>query len=242
MPRVKLAKPHLDVGLFTAAFDPQRSFWTETVGVTYDHMLKLGGGMQQHRFDVHGSVLKVNHARDPMAPTPSSGIVGVRIARVGLSAPRALQDPDGNRVTLVPPGHEGVVGIEIELRVNDRAAHEQFWREVMQFESAAKGVYRCGDSQVRVIEEARVDRADTWRAPGWRYMTVQITDVMREHEGVLARGGTEGGAPRRLGDTAAISFVRDPDGNYIELSQRASLLGGLHGELPTQVGLQPDAR
>jgi hypothetical protein len=30
-----------------------------------------------------------------------------------------------------------------------------------------------------------------------------------------------------MGDVAMISFVRDPDGNFIELSQRASLVGGL---------------
>ena len=31
----------------------------------------------------------------------------------------------------------------------------------------------------------------------------------------------------RLGDTAYISFITDPDGNWIELSQRASLTGPL---------------
>jgi lactoylglutathione lyase len=30
-----------------------------------------------------------------------------------------------------------------------------------------------------------------------------------------------------LGSTARISMVRDPDGNWIELSQRASLTGSL---------------
>ena len=32
---------------------------------------------------------------------------------------------------------------------------------------------------------------------------------------------------RLLGDTVRYSFVRDPDGNFIELSQRASLVGHL---------------
>jgi hypothetical protein len=31
-----------------------------------------------------------------------------------------------------------------------------------------------------------------------------------------------------LGSTARISFVRDPDGNWIEISQRASLTGTLN--------------
>jgi lactoylglutathione lyase len=43
----------------------------------------------------------------------------------------------------------------------------------------------------------------------------------------VARGGTEGRPPLTLGATARISFVRDPDGNWIEISQRASLTGPL---------------
>ena len=34
-------------------------------------------------------------------------------------------------------------------------------------------------------------------------------------------------APVTLGTTARISMVRDPDGNWIELSQRASITGSL---------------
>ena len=34
-------------------------------------------------------------------------------------------------------------------------------------------------------------------------------------------------APVTLGTTARISMVRDPDGNWIELSQRASIVGSL---------------
>ena len=44
---------------------------------------------------------------------------------------------------------------------------------------------------------------------------------------VLAHGGREARAPVTLGTTARISMVRDPDGNWIELSQRASLTGSL---------------
>ncbi|HBK11323.1 MAG TPA: VOC family protein, partial [Gammaproteobacteria bacterium] len=40
-------------------------------------------------------------------------------------------------------------------------------------------------------------------------------------------GGAEGMAPVRLGDVAYISFVRDPDGNWIEISQRKSITGSL---------------
>ena len=62
---------------------------------------------------------------------------------------------------------------------------------------------------------------------GWRYITFQVFEGDREHAHVLAHGGREARAPVTLGTTARISMVRDPDGNWIELSQRASLTGSL---------------
>jgi lactoylglutathione lyase len=67
----------------------------------------------------------------------------------------------------------------------------------------------------------------TQKAIGLRYMTFQVADVVAEHNHVLANGGLEGMAPVRLGDVAYISFVRDPDGNWIEISQRKSITGSL---------------
>jgi lactoylglutathione lyase len=50
--------------------------------------------------------------------------------------------------------------------------------------------------------------------------------LRRRVEGILARGGTSGGDVRVLGETVRYAFVCDPDGNHIEISQRASLTGG----------------
>ena len=69
-----LAKPHMDIGLFTNRREEQLAFWQQTVGLAYDHLGKLGGGMQQLRHHMNGSILKVNHARDPLKPAPASGI------------------------------------------------------------------------------------------------------------------------------------------------------------------------
>jgi catechol 2,3-dioxygenase-like lactoylglutathione lyase family enzyme len=224
---MKLAKPHLDIGLFSNKRDEQLAFWQHTVGLVYDHVGKLGGGVQQHRHHMNGSILKMNHARDPLPALRPSGIVGLQIAREGLSAPRPLADPDGNKVTLVPKGHEGVEGIAILLKVNDPAQHDRFWTHAMQYERAGEGRYRCGDSLIVVAEQGKVEpRGELWRGPGWRYTTVQVWDCLAEYEGILARGGTSGGAPRVLGETVRYAFVCDPDGNHIEISQRASLTGG----------------
>lgn len=95
-----IAKPHLDVGLYTNQWPAARAFWEQQAGLVYDHMGKLGGGVQQHRFHANGSVIKVNHARDALPALPPGGIRGVRVARDGLAAPQHLADPDGNQIAL----------------------------------------------------------------------------------------------------------------------------------------------
>jgi lactoylglutathione lyase len=190
-------------------------------------MGKVGGGVQQHRHHMNGSILKMNHARDALPEVAPSGIIGLLIAREGLGAPQQLADPDGNKVTLVPKGHDGVEGIAILLRVNDPAAHDRFWTYAMQYERVGEGRYRCGDSLVVIAEQGRVEsRGSQWRGHGYRYSTVQVFDCVAEYEGILARGGTPGSDVRVLGETVRYAFVCDPDGNHIEISQRASLTGG----------------
>jgi lactoylglutathione lyase len=225
---MNLAKQHLDIGLFSNRRDEQLALWQQAVGLPYDHLGKLGGGMQQHRHHMNGSILKMNHARDPLPALAPSGIVGLEIAREGLDAPRQLSDPDGNRVTLVPKGQDGVNGIAVLLKVGDPVAHDRFWTEAMQYERAGDGRYRCGDSLIVIAAQGKVEHRGTqWRGPGYRYTTVQVWDCIAEYEGILARGGTPGGEPRILGDTVRYAFVCDPDGNHIEISQRASLTGSL---------------
>ena len=225
---MKLAKQHLDIGLFSNKRDEQLAFWQHTVGLPYDHVGKVGGGVQQHRHHMNGSILKMNHARDPLPALAPSGIVGLQIARRGLIRPLALVDPDGNKVMLVPKGQDGVQGIAVLLKVTDPAAHDRFWTEAMQYERAGEGRYRCGDSLIVLAERGEVaSRGAQWRGPGYRYTTVQVWDCIAEYQGIVARGGTSGGEPRVLGETVRYAFVCDPDGNHIEISQRASLTGPL---------------
>jgi hypothetical protein len=153
---MNLAKQHLDLGLFSNLRDQQLAFWQRTVGLPYDHLGKLGGGMQQHRHHMNGSILKRNHARDPLPALTPSGIVGLQIAREGLAAPLQLSDPDGNKVALVPKGENGVEGIAILLKVTDPAAHDRFWTDAMQYERIGEGRYRCGDSLIVIAEQGKV--------------------------------------------------------------------------------------
>jgi lactoylglutathione lyase len=226
---MRLAKQHIDVGLFTNNLEPMLAFWRDEVGLPFEEMLPMGGGLRQYRHAMNGSVLKINSARDPLEPAPPAGYRELYIAREGIDAPRTLSDPDGNRVTLVPPGHDGVTGIAVALKVRDEAAFHAFFGDAMEFERTAERTYRCGDSLLRFERADDVAPPYRMQAPGYRYITVQIWDVDAEHAGVVARGGAEGRPPLTLGNTARISFVRDPDGNWIELSQRASLTGALPG-------------
>jgi lactoylglutathione lyase len=70
-----------------------------------------------------------------------------------------------------------------------------------------------------------MDIIATMRAVGMRYVTVQVRDCDAEHRRLKSMGVWEGAAPVTLGTVARISFIRDPDGNFIEISQRASLTG-----------------
>ena len=130
-------------------------------------------------------------------------------------------------------GSFGIERIGIRLGVRDVEAHRRFYTEALglqQGESAgANGAvtFLAGDT-VLIVEGAPDAPHDAaFEGKGWRYITFQVFEVDREHAYVLAHGGREARAPVTLGTTARISMVRDPDGNWIELSQRASLTGSL---------------
>lgn len=225
-----LAKQHIDVGLFTNNREAMLSFWRDEVGLPFEELLAVGGGIRQHRHGMNGSVLKLNDARDPLPPEAPSGYRELLIARDGLSAPKQLIDPDGNHVTLVPPGFDGVIGIGVRLGVRDVAAFRDFYGRTLELEAVTEQVFRWGDSLLFIEHDATAERAGEMRAKGFRYLTVQVWNVDDEHRAFVARGAEEGRAPATLGTTARVSFIRDPGGNWIEVSQRASLTGSLSGQ------------
>jgi hypothetical protein len=61
----------------------------------------------------------------------------------------------------------------------------------------------------------------------WRYITLQIADIDTIHNDLRNKGVREGLAPVTLGNVARISMILDPDGNWIELSRRTSIVGSL---------------
>ncbi|HEY5477070.1 MAG TPA: VOC family protein [Tepidiformaceae bacterium] len=117
--------------------------------------------------------------------------------------------------------------IGIRIAVRDLDASRRFYGEALGLPEERPSAFRAGESLI-LLEESPDAPADAQvQGPGWRYITFQVFKVDEEHAAVLARGGREALAPITLGTTARFSMVRDPDGNWIELSQRASIVGSL---------------
>lgn len=228
----ELAKPHLDVGLFTNRASELGAFYSQQLGLPLAGLLPLGplaplgAGLDQHRYTLSGSVLKINQCADPLPPAVS-GYRRLVIAAEDASYPRILPDPDGLEMELVPPGHEGVASIGIVYEVADVEAVARFLTIGLGAQPLGQERYRLGDTVLALRPAPGQPRSGTIRARGLTYLTVQVRDVLEAHRHLVDLGVEVVTPPARVGDVAAVSFVRDPGGNWIELAQRADLAGPL---------------
>ena len=227
---MQLAKDAIDLGLSTNKLEPMLQFWQQDAGLRFDHVLPVRRGQKQYRHDALGSVIKLNHHLEPLPPAAPSGYRGLIIAREGIETSRSMVDPDGNRVRLVPPGHDGISQIGVTMGVRSLDEHRRFYGDILGFaEQAWKGgsSFRLGDSLLLLEEDPTATTDPIRQAVGWRYITLQISDIDAVHDDLRSKGVREGFAPVTLGDVARISMILDPDGNWIELSRRASIVGSL---------------
>ncbi len=93
---MELAKQFIDVGIFTNQIDEMRAFYGERIRLPYEELLPVGGGVRQYRYGLLGSVLKINHMRDPLAPRIAGGYRMLSISDPRTPMPLTMQDPDGN--------------------------------------------------------------------------------------------------------------------------------------------------
>jgi catechol 2,3-dioxygenase-like lactoylglutathione lyase family enzyme len=141
-----------------------------------------------------------------------------------------MVDPDGNRVRLVPPGYDGVTQLAIVMCVRSLSEHQRFYGDILGFAAqqwSGGPAFRLGDSLLLLTEDHAATVDPPRQARGWRYITLQIADIDAVHDDLCSRGVREGFAPITLGNVARISMILDPDGNWIELSRRASIVGSL---------------
>jgi predicted enzyme related to lactoylglutathione lyase len=205
------------------------AFWKREAGAVFDHVLPIRRGVKQYRHDISGSVLKINNHYEPLPQRRPSGYSELLIARDDIAAERKLRDPDGNAVRLVPTGAYGITQVGIRLHVRNMATHRTFFTNALELNEVAEGIFRAGATLILLEQSANATGDASVDGIGWRYITFQVFKVDQEHARILDRGGQEAMKPTTLGDTARISMIRDPDGNWIEISQRASLVGSLAG-------------
>jgi catechol 2,3-dioxygenase-like lactoylglutathione lyase family enzyme len=226
---MQLAKKII-VGLSTNNLEPMLRFWQQDAAVRFDHVLPVRRGQKQYRHDEQGSVIKINHHAEPLPEAAPSGYRELMIARAGLKTPQRMVDPDGNRVQLVPPGYDGVTQIAVAMGVRSLGEHRRFYGDILGFaEQSWSGgpAFRLGDSLILLVEDRAASIDPVRQARGWRYITLQVSDIDAVHEELRSKGVREGLAPITLGEVARISMILDPDGNWIELSRRASIVGTL---------------
>jgi lactoylglutathione lyase len=227
---MQLAKNVIDVGLSTNNREPMLRFWQQDAGLRFDHVLPVRRGQKQYRHEEQGSVIKLNHHAERLPEAPPSGYRELIISRESLEKPRRMVDPDGNRVQLVPKGYEGVTQLGVAMAVRSLGEHRRFYGGILGFaEQPWSGgtAFRLGDSLLLLEEDRAATSNPVRHAKGWRYITLQVVDIDAVHRELLGKGVREGLAPITLGDVARISMILDPDGNWIELSRRASIVGNL---------------
>lgn len=226
---MKLAKNCIDVGVRTNNMEAMLEFWTQEIGLPYNELLKIGGGVHQHRLELRGSIFKLNHTRSLLPENTPTGYRELLIA-ADVSGSTRLIDPDGNRVTLVPVGLHGITNIGMKMVVRSLNDAQRFFTRSAQAERLSNTSFRWGTTVFLLEEDRRAPIGGGMQGRGYRYMTVQVFKVDKEHAEALERGAIEGSAPVTLGSTARISFITDPDNNWIEISQRKSLTGDLSAE------------
>jgi hypothetical protein len=221
---VELAKQQLDVGTMVHDWDAAHGFWTNTVGLPYTKFEKIGGGVRQHRFDGHGSVIKVNHSRNALEAHPTIHRQ-LRIVSDLVTAPKLVHDPEGIDIELVPFGHDAIVDIEIVNATASLDEARRFWVDGVGGTEFEPGRFRIGSSIVRCVEEPDLERPTVRIGPGLRYLTVQVQHVNQAWPRLVEMGFIGDMEPTSLGETARVSFIRDPDGGYLEVSERAEFTG-----------------
>ncbi len=214
---IAYAKPAFDIGFATDDLEAHRTIWEGAAALPYDHLAKLGGGFHQHRWRLGQSIVKVNHSRAPLPATPPGGF---RRLTVAADRDADMATPEGTSVRLRPMND---IDLELAVVANDPDAFDRFYGALLGFAPDGPHAFRLGRCRI-VATRGAAPRIDDWRAAGLRYMTVQIFDC----DGVMSRladASAEIGRPPRTLGQVRYGFVRDGDGNWIEISERASLTG-----------------
>lgn len=227
-----LAKQSVDVGIFTNNLEAMQEFYGKMLGLPFESVLPVGAGIKQHRYLANGSVIKLMHTTEPLARRHPGGYETIMIASSTVKIPRFLPDPDHNTVELIPTGHDDVTQLEIRVGVNEPELFADFYTKALGATSIGDNRFKIGETIIAVFHEPETPKAPSlpfanalevikgMAGLGIRYITLGVKDCDASFSALKAAGAHEALAPVNFGTVARIAFVRDPDGNFIELAQR----------------------
>ena len=156
---MELAKRFVDRRNFHQSARRDARILQRTVRLPYEELLPVGGGVRQYRYGLLGSVLKINHSRDPLPPRIPGGYRMLSISDPRTPMPLPMQDPDGNDIELIPSGQRGINQIEIQIGVTDEAAFEKFYADALQADRLAPDVSSSGETMISLSRSRGRTRA-----------------------------------------------------------------------------------
>ncbi|HEV8298347.1 MAG TPA: VOC family protein [Acidimicrobiales bacterium] len=225
MPTYELARRTLDPGLFSDNAEKMQRFYVEEVGLPLLERLPHSDTYAEIFFTAPGGKLKIQASTLPMAPAVT-GYRELLIARPGVTSVQPFTDPDGLPVQLVPPGDRGVTHFGYVVAVPDVAAQRRFYIDGMGA-TDVEGALRVGDTQLFVEHAPGAETPTPPMRRGFTYITVIPHDLEAAHAALLAAGGQHSMRTLRLADRCLFSWLRDPNGNWVEIVQYAELSGPL---------------
>ncbi|HVC44572.1 MAG TPA: VOC family protein [Candidatus Binataceae bacterium] len=229
---MELAKQGVDVGLFTNNLEGMQDFYGQKLGLQFESVMPVGGGIKQYRYLANGSVIKLMHTTEPLPRRHPGGYETIMIASPKVKVTQTLADPDDNAILLVAPGADDVTQIEVRIGVIDLNAYETFYTKALGATPIGADRYRVGDTIFGLYHERGMHKVSVppfadalslikaMAAPGIRYVTLGVKDCDATFRALTAAGASPALAPVNFGTVARISFVQDPDGNFIEIAQR----------------------
>ena len=223
MDAVALSRPTLDIGLFSDN-PAMPDFYMNDVGLPFVEALPHSPTYSENFYAATRASLKINFSTEAMA-TGTSGYRALIIARDGEQRARELDDPDGLRLAIVPPGHNGVTQMGIVCDVPDERAERRFLVDGLGARDE-NGVLYIGETAIFLRVAAVRRPTPVWRR-GFNYYVLFVKDIMRAHRHAIDHGGEHSASPLLLGERCAFSWLRAPSGNWVELVQYAD-----YGPLP----------
>lgn len=227
-----LAKQTVDVGIFTNNLEAMQEFYGKTLGLPFESVMPVGGGIKQHRYLANGSVIKLMHTTEALPRRHPGGYETIMIASPSAKIPRFLPDPDRNSIEVIPSGHDDVTQLEIRVGVTDPDVFAAFYTKALGATAISDNRFKVGETIIAIFHEPETKKKPIlpfanalevvkgMAGLGIRYITLGVKDCEAAFAALKGAGAAEALAPVNFGTVARIAFVRDPDGNFIELAQR----------------------